>query len=444
MPMPSVKPAAAPEPGFGPAVPAPKSDWKLARYAVVAGIATIGFPQTVAKYPWGLPVPIQNAGAILIVLVGFGSLFASRWPVLATLSLRVVAFLTVIAYAVILGALQFRHPNFVGHFFVRELLFLAMCAAGIAIAMTWRGDRLVRLLENVNIAASVLLLFFSVLLQLGLIGDTQVGQERLLDVSLYVYTGAILVTTPLIVRNSTRPMRFVAFSVALSTASVLLFVVISATRSSLLHLLVMLAAVLVIAVKRYRLEFKVVFQLCGSVGVLLAAVLYFSDTTVLTQRFGSTYVRDEIRFVELNDIMRQSDEWFPFGAGIGVGFETAISYETSEERFGGLVNAPHVGVITWTLKAGVIGMVLTVFILVRAFAWLGETGPEVRSRSNFDSGLLVLAAIGASSGGWTMLELFFSGLCFARGGISGLPAGPGRPPGLGHRQRPRRSVSAVR
>jgi hypothetical protein len=444
MSKPSDKPASTPEIVSGLSGSATRSDWKLARYAVVAGIATIGFPQTVVKYPWGLPVPIQNAGALLIVLVGFGSLFASRHVVLAAFSRRVVAFLSVIAYAVVLGALQHSQANFVGHFFMREVLFLAMCCAGIAIAMTWRADRLNRLMEDVNVSASVLLLFFSVLLKLGFIGDVKVGQERLLDISLYVYNGAILVTAPIIARNSTRSKRFVALTVAFGAASVLLFSVISATRSSFLHLVVMLATVLVIAAKRYRMDFQVVAQLCGSVGLLFAAVLYFSDTAPITQRFSSTYVRDEIRFVELTDVIRQLSDWFPIGAGIGVGFETALSFETSEDRFGGLVNAPHIGVIAWTLKAGVFGLLLTVFILVRAFAWLGETGPEARTRSNFDSGLLVLTAIGASSGGWTMLELFLSGLCFARGVTSGGPTGRDRPLGAFHRPRLRLFPPPVR
>lgn len=418
MPMPFGKLAAWTEPATS-SIPRPeKPDWRLARYAVVVGIATIGFPQTVAKYPWNLPVPIQNAGAIMIVLVGFGSLLSGRVAVLGALSARVAMFLAVILYSVILGAIQYSHANFVGRFFVRELLFLAMCTAGIAIAMTWRGDRLNRLLENVNVTSSVLLLLFSVLLQIGLIGDTQVGQDRLLDISLYVYTVSILVTTPLVVRNSSRPVRHVVLSVAFSTASTLLFSLTSATRSSLLQLIVMLAVVLVIAIKRYRLKLKVVVQLCGSVGLLLVAVLYFSDTTVLAQRLGSTYVRDEIRFVELNDILRQRDMWFPLGAGIGVGFETAIGYETSEDRFGGLVNSSHIGVISWTLKAGVIGMLLSISILIRAFAWLGEARVEIQTRANFDSGLLVLTAIGSSSGGWTMLDLFFTGLCFARGSVA--------------------------
>jgi hypothetical protein len=383
---------------------------------LLLGITIIGIPQVVVKYPWGLPVPIQNAGAVAMVLVAGASLFLSiARRSISSMPKPALLLVFILLYSIVLGVLHSEQRNFFWYYFARELWFFAMCFSGIAIALSWPRHQVLQLTEEVNITASLLLLLFSLLLKFGIVGEKETGVARILDISLYAYISAILITLPGIVRNSVASSRCIITMVVLSFGSVLFFSVISGTRSTFLQLIVVMALVGVISARRYKVQFASVLQALLGIGVVCAVIIYGSDFSILTTRLGDTQLIEEIRYVELMDLFAQSNQWFPFGAGIGVGFETAVSDGFSDDGFGGLVNAPHIGIITWMVKAGLFGAAFTLILIALSIVAVLESKRSIDKTMHMYAGLFVLLSIGSSSGGWTMLELFFTGLCVGWG-----------------------------
>ena len=387
----------------------------LVRFAVVVGLAIIGIPQAITKYPWGLPIPIQNAGAVLIILTACVLFFQKTFSrKLNSSSGLTWVLLSVLLYVTVVGLFHHNATNFLFYFFFRELLYLAMCLGGVMLALSCPISLLVTVAEDICIGGSILLLMSSIGLKLGLLGQVDEASGRLLDISLYVYSYGIMASLPVIARNSTATNRRIAWIITLAVTSLSFFGLISATRSTFLQAAVSLLLSGILLVRKRHWRVQALLWATLALFSIAAALLKFTDVSIIRQRVDSTALTEETRFIEMQELFTDYKEWFPMGSGIGVGFQTIVT-EDSDDRFGGLINAPHLGIFAWSIKAGVWGSILTLCFLAAAMRALLEPSSKLQVTTNFYLGLAVLLSIGSTSGGWTMFELFLTGLFIGAG-----------------------------
>lgn len=387
------------------------------RALLVSGFAVLGLPQVLWKYVLGLPVPIQTIGAFIIVVV------CSLWATMALAEkrLRLVGRTTlllvfVLIYMAVIGFLNRGHRTFLLHFYYRELLFLGIALAGVALAASANTKFLIKITLDLLAAGLLLLVVFSMLLWLGYIGDARGrSAERIVDPSMYVYVYGVLITFPVVLRNAPLSNRGVIWICALMAFAVGMFTAMSATRSLVFQAGISLIAGMIYAARRLQWRPRTVLALTIMSGIALTMALRTTGVGVLSRRLSETELRGETRIIELREMIEDFRAWFPFGTGIGVGFETVVGRESSDDRFGGLVNAPHIGILAWPIKAGIWGGGLMLLYLFAAIGSLLERRRTLRLTINFHSAFPVLVAIACTSGGWTLLELFLTGLFFAGG-----------------------------
>lgn len=387
------------------------------RWAILIGVTVVGCPRILARGVWTIETPLQNLGAAIIVSAAGLAWWSHRrvshrevlpWPA------RVLV--VVIIYAMAVGLLHSGRPTFLWHLFVRESIWLAMCFAGVLVARTMPGSGPVTLIVDMCSTAAVLLLGFSIALRLDLLGPPDEATGRRLDLALYALSTVVLTTMPVIARMAKRERRGRGGILALASLSVLAFGVVSGTRSVLAvwlfgsvlsgYFLLRAAAIPVWKVLGFTLA-------CASAGALLLSV---GGLHVVTERLrDSEALVENIRFTEVREFLELSQEWFPFGAGIGVGFRTVVGLEAGDDVYDGLVNVSHIGIMAWSIKAGLLGIFFSSALIVAATRAVATSKRRLSRTIDCYPGVAVLLVIGCTSGGWTMMDLFLTGLFVAVG-----------------------------
>jgi hypothetical protein len=388
--------------------------WK---YVLLVGFGMLGFPELVAKYPWGLPVPIQNAGTIIIVLFALRlCVFRLRNPTKNRIGGLQIMLVLVVVYAVFLGLAHRHSANFVWYFFVRELAFCALCISGMVIGFRLPYPVLVRLMFFLLGAVSALLILFSVLMSLGVVGPGEWASGRLIDLSLFGYANTILILMPIVAKNSNVSPRRLLRVIGFAVSALLYFTIISATRSLFIATIISLLLTLFCLARRYSvIAVGTRYWYQGAIALIAVLCLTIAaDVSLIKERFSETDIRDDPRFIEIGEFLEQRANWFPEGAGMGVGFETIVSAASglvgNEGGMVPMVNAPHVGVFVWIVKAGIVGLVFTsalCFVGVRA---VFKRGGKKTKTADFYLGLVMVLVIGCISGGWNTVELLLTGI----------------------------------
>ena len=386
---------------------------------VLMGIAVIGCPRSLARGVWPMDIPLQNLGAAIIVGAAFlASRLFRESPQRAALPWPAQLLVVVILYSLAVGVLHSGSPTFFWYFFAREGVWLAVCVAGILVASALpSGGETVLILEMCGIGA-VLLLIFSVALRLDFLGPPEESTGRRLDVALFALATVALCTMPIVARVATREKRRAGVVLALSSLSVVAFGVVSGTRSVLM-VWVFAAALSGYFLLRARVISKVtivgLILICGAAATVLWRV---GELQVVTDRFRDPEAMVEnIRLTEAREFLERWEEWFPFGAGIGVGFRTVVGVwaDAGVTPYDGLVNAPHIGIMAWTIKAGLFGAFFSIVLIAGVLRALKTPRKTLCRTIDCYPGVAVLLAIGSISGGWTMVDLFLTGLFVAVG-----------------------------
>ena len=396
--------------------------YKISPWLVGAALL-LGLPETVIKYPWGIPVPIQNAGTLIIAFVAcFVYLkMPRRHPKTGTIGSKLLG--SVLLYTCLVGAVSYAEVDFHWYLYLRELSYFTLCLSGIVLGTQINPNELTKICEKILLSVGLSLIACTLLLSARGIGVVDPLTGRIIDGSLYNYSNLIFILCPIIVANSQRSSGYILFLAALSTTSLLGFAMVSGTRSVLLESLILILLTLYFAWKkigRTILNGRNIFALLVAVAFTVTVALIY-DGTALFNRIVDSDIKSDARSQELNDFFEMKDRWFPVGAGIGVGFHTIIVADTTSAFGDGkgkhiaLVSAPHIGIFAWPIKAGLMAIPLLMFMIFQALKSLmlipGRRGVII----NFFTGLPPLIAIGSISGGWNTIELLLTGIILGCG-----------------------------
>lgn len=185
----------------------------------------------------------------------------------------------------------------------------------------------------------------------------------------------------------------------------LFIAVFTATRSLLIVSIVLYAAVQLTEPKRDTQQTVVTIAVLISVlgvGLTLASVLRVKGYSVL-DRFQEADITQEGRGIELKWMFDQLGEDYISGWGFGGLFYSTIRYHNRPFE-----TAPHIGIVTFLLKGGVI-MALTFVLapLIMCIRALSVRTPQTRAATGC---VFVYFAIACLSGGWYPYQMLMFGM----------------------------------
>lgn len=367
------------------------------RALVIFALLLIGFPRHLSPEVGFLPFPITTLGVVMVNAAVLLSILLSSRLRAPGVALTLVG--VAVAYMCVRGLMNYSHIEFRLYFFFREVLFLLSLVTGAMLGeySAHRDVRRLAILLFVLSAALLMIHSVALVLRFGLTG-------RNLDPPLFAYASTIAVLMPF-VATRWKSSFWIRVTLVGGIFSYCLFAAISGTRSILGFLAVAGAASLCVLVRSRSLGIAVALRFAAAVLCIVAVGVYFGMFDLVLDRLGGTMIADEVRIVEAKEVLAIAHEWWPWGYGIGVGLETSVGYEEGPDS---RVNAPHIGILAWVIKAGWVGFVLLAAVVAGAFRSC-LTGSL--ARLGFGLGVFVYMAISLVSGGWVPWELFLLGFC---------------------------------
>lgn len=322
-----------------------------------------------------------------------------------------------IVYMGVVGLLHSRHMFFSYADWFRDVLFSSGVFGGCAWGLRLNQVQAVAFERRLFMLASVMLLANQVGIALGVVSAYEFD-GRVLDPSQYSSSyfvlglAAVVIATRTLSRRSSARALYSGMVVA-GLASVLWFTLVSVTRSTMILLAAVVGMILWISIPRLKLAGIALFGTC-----LMLAVISSGGVSLTSAQFGSIGerftllhdARSEVRYKEIEDLLSQMPlSERIFGRGFGVGF---LSSAAGEDLKLTALN-PHVGILSFFQKGGVVVMTIALLPLFAAMRFL-LAAKTMRMLKAY-SGIVVFFYICASiSGGWFITPLFLLGYGIAR------------------------------
>lgn len=293
-------------------------------------------------------------------------------------------------------------------FFFTDLAYASAIVAGYLFVKLRGVGATIKVFASTYIIALVLLLGIGILIRAGILGTSGDG-GRSFDPSQYSMHYVLLAMMPFaLFQWGSRRM----FYILLAAGSIVAldFAVTSGTRSAFITTLI---------TGLTCLSVKIVHSPATRIavaGVAASMLVAFSNLDLskplsalglLGERFQTERVSNDSRITELEAMMDQLQGGYLQGRGLGAGFLSPVIVVSEQEDRG---IAPHIGILTWLYKGGILAQGLFIWLLF-------VIGIRTRGLGPIGAWLLIAllhyTLVASISGGYGYAPLFVVGSCWA-------------------------------